>query len=810
MLISKDYQSPDADNLQILLISKDFQSPDIYALRRRQAQVDAARVGATRLRRSSTTMKLLSLPATVSKQDFGEAVPFMSRKRVDSLGMVHQQSESFDEGTHDNLFGGESSDDDDEEEEGVQTNSRNEVALKRQLDLLELELQEKSMELKLAAEIGQMLLEKEQTLSERCKRYETDTMRFKTEMQELDNENQVLHQKFTAAQKKNKDFQNENFRLSEETREIEKDLHRLKILAAEGEKVRAALNNANVQLMTLKNENRKLRKRESMESPRLRQIARLASREEEAVGAPQASPKLGSESAEGVLFDSEEESPGNTAHSRVSVTQRFSPVDVQRYASSSMGNEVDLFVDEEALDERKLSSDSNALGDDMDDVDVSVTDTLNSTATSIDTIVEVDKLRDEVKRFQTVEQTWKQEALELTSALAEYSEKSEQATIELEVSKQNSQDLHKLVMKLEKEAEENREVIESLRGTLEEYKEMLEEHEYYAANATTLENKATEKKIDELTGALDRLEAENASLKKSALEQDSAGKKAVEPKAVFRPKSESLADLVDNDRAKQAKRQLDPKITKRMEAPPPPSQKEDHVSKSLRRDLNSKREELESIKSKLMEKEMDLLKYKNIAMEWRKAARPSFLIEANNMSEQGYTAYKITLVHHDGKKHETEKRYSDFAKFHTQLERTLFLSNTVVRLPQIPPKIWGRRRSMSVVIVNSRREGFKDFLTVMAALTEASGEIAKEFWEFLDYVPEERNFQLMSFDVKPDIECLDTALKFSSTPCDNASDSKSVKRGIRERGAANAPGKTDGDKAPKKSRLPPRPPKPSV
>ena len=52
---------------------------------------------------------------------------------------------------------------------------------------------------------------------------------------------------------------------------------------------------------------------------------------------------------------------------------------------------------------------------------------------------------------------------------------------------------------------------------------------------------------------------------------------------------------------------------------------------------------------------------------------------------------------------------------------------------------------MSVVIVNSRREGFKDFLTVMAALTEASGEIAKEFWEFLDYVPEERNFQLMSF-----------------------------------------------------------------
>ena len=135
---------------------------------------------------------------------------------------------------------------------------------------------------------------------------------------------------------------------------------------------------------------------------------------------------------------------------------------------------------------------------------------------------------------------------------------------------------------------------------------------------------------------------------------------------------------------------------------------------------------------------------------------------------------------------------------------------------------------MSVETVSLRREAFKDFLTVMVALTEASGEIAKAFWEFLDYVPEERNFQLMSFDVKPDDEILDTALEFSSTPCKNASSSKSIKRGIRELGVASAPGKSSeemtqskasvekehtkssGGIAPEKSGLPPRTPKPSM
>jgi len=106
-------------------------------------------------------------------------VPFLSRKRVDSLGMVHQRGDSFDDGSAEDPFEETGADDD-----TTRTKHKKVAALKKQVDLLELELQEKSMELKLAAEIGQMLLEKEQSLSERCKRHDTDEMRMKTELQE--------------------------------------------------------------------------------------------------------------------------------------------------------------------------------------------------------------------------------------------------------------------------------------------------------------------------------------------------------------------------------------------------------------------------------------------------------------------------------------------------------------------------------------------------------------------------------------------------------------------------------------------------
>ena len=61
---------------------------------------------------------------------------------------------------------------------------------------------------------------------------------------------------------------------------------------------------------------------------------------------------------------------------------------------------------------------------------------------------------------------------------------------------------------------------------------------------------------------------------------------------------------------------------------------------------------------------------------------------------------------------------------------------------------------MAESVVKRRREALKDFLTVMVALTEASGEIAKAFWNFLEFEPPERDAKFLSFHTHSDNERL--------------------------------------------------------
>ena len=58
--------------------SKDFQSPDIFALRRRQAQVDAAKRGVSRLRRASVRMSDLPRVATLEATQAQTTRPLVS------------------------------------------------------------------------------------------------------------------------------------------------------------------------------------------------------------------------------------------------------------------------------------------------------------------------------------------------------------------------------------------------------------------------------------------------------------------------------------------------------------------------------------------------------------------------------------------------------------------------------------------------------------------------------------------------------------------------------------------------------------
>ena len=686
--------------------SQEFPSQELFAVRKCQAAVDAAKQGAIRGRRLSATNNLLN--QRPSEEYITSAKPSHSRARSDTFGLL-SRTDSFDD---------------------AEREYRSEV------EILDLELQEKSLELKLAAEIGQMLLEKEQKLSERCQKYETNERRMKTELQGLDDENQILHRKFLAAQKRSKDFQNENFALSEDIRSKEKELLRLSVLAEEGEKMRKNLNLANVQLMTLKNQHRNLEK----------QTRSSLCQEQERLRVTVAEAAHNSEDSLSVFTNKNFESIGDkvVVHQQISSALKTETLKSHvKEVSSSLAENV--LAEDACLHEHcgttiprgvvfGARSDTHTI-DGNHDAGTYVARSSHANpgdgSAGLDLVLELDQLKREVAENQKSEKKWLNNAKRFEEVICEEREQSEQLRIELGVSKETLRNLLEQVMKLEHEAEENRNIIASLRLTVEEQKHLLEEHEYYESTddvrvtrkrVAGLENQNSADcnednpyicRIDELTALVEQLKLENSSLHDSLQVQASLKSSPRRVQASHR-KALSDASILEESNAK-------PSMSK----------------------------QLESIKVKLCEKEMAILRYKNIAAEWRRQQKPAFIVETSTECEEdgglSYTVYKITMVSHDGREHRVKKRFRDFMTFFIELERHLFLTNTVVRLPQIPPKVWGRKRSMSPKVVTERRERLKEFLVIMAALTDSSGEIAEQFWEFLQYKPTPRNLRMLSF-----------------------------------------------------------------
>ena len=770
--------------------SKDFQSPDIFALRRRQAQVDAAKRGVNRLRRASIRMSDLPRVATLEATSGSDDSP--PRKRADSSG---------------SLFAG--SDDDDVYDHEEKNRSGNGISQRsfvsqKAFDLLELELQEKQMELKLAAEIGQMLLEKEQTLSERCASMDVEQTRLKTELHELDNENQILHRKFHAAQKKSKDFQAENLKLSEEIRVLEAESSKLKILADEGEKMRANLNNVNLQLMKLKNENRKLQ-RKKRDSPYTSMLKSAAT-----VAIPETGDTLSTKKTSGNPTDS---STGNHMVSKFGFDDAESLVADE--AEAGAGHDIDaensILEDHQFI--KRSSSNMSLTGNSSsanlehvgsDGFDVAANDMrnssleLNCSSTSVDTMFELDHLREENQRLELSEAKLSKQLHDLKILCADSDEKLDQQAIELKVAKTHSEDMHADVLRLEREARENKEMIVSLRDTLEEYKILLSEHDY--SSVSYLPNGNTDKGVSDVasnTGIIvdgkpsgEKTSGEKMSKPKQALSRSSSigddigylrseiEKLKAENEKLSRQLSKMGTKMSPNAYTSSLKPPLVPKVQNR-ETQMSSSQTSvnfqvgvdkvdakniiggskvmssgDHAD-DVEKNLQSKIEEIMHMKNELLEKEMAVLRYKKIAIEWRKTMKPTFLVVAKSLKDDGFTLYTITLVHHNGAKHEIQKRYSHFLKFYHELERTLFLTDALIRLPALPPKVWGRSRSMAESVVKRRREALKEFLTVMVALTEASGEIAKAFWKFLEFEPPERDPKFLSFHSQSDNEHAD-------------------------------------------------------
>ena len=129
--------------------------------------------------------------------------------------------------------------------------------------------------------------------------------------------------------------------------------------------------------------------------------------------------------------------------------------------------------------------------------------------------------------------------------------------------------------------------------------------------------------------------------------------------------------------------------------------------------------------------------YKRQMSEWLLSARPSFRVEGKKVDGSGgFIQYHCCLLQRNASAHEFTQRYSEFDKFRAALKRKLLLkSSHVVRLPGLPPKVWGRSRSASPAVVKDREAGIAAFLNIMVALGELSEIVGEEFFDWIGWRP---------------------------------------------------------------------------
>jgi hypothetical protein len=153
--------------------------------------------------------------------------------------------------------------------------------------------------------------------------------------------------------------------------------------------------------------------------------------------------------------------------------------------------------------------------------------------------------------------------------------------------------------------------------------------------------------------------------------------------------------------------------------------------------------------------ENELQRYKHQYQEWMRKSKPTFAVEGLIDHDRGFVLYKVTLrmkeksseeQHEENHKeeqkeiYEFEHRYSEFARFRGDLKRKLFVNNvTVVRLPGLPPKVWGMGRSQSEQIVKQRQVGIQEFLNVMLALSELDKIVRTDFFDWVGWHPSSKN-----------------------------------------------------------------------
>ena len=169
-----------------------------------------------------------------------------------------------------------------------------------------------------------------------------------------------------------------------------------------------------------------------------------------------------------------------------------------------------------------------------------------------------------------------------------------------------------------------------------------------------------------------------------------------------------------------------------------PSAADLEMQKRLVAKLQQSTTQLMQAQTELNSAENELQRYKRQYAEWMKHSKPEFTVDGLVDSSRGYVLYKVVLFGKDVEHHNFEHRYSEFDHFRAHLKRVLFVQDdTGVRLPALPPKVWGIGRSQSPAVVEQRKQGITVFLNVMLALSELSVPVRTEFFDWIDWHPTE-------------------------------------------------------------------------
>jgi hypothetical protein len=172
------------------------------------------------------------------------------------------------------------------------------------------------------------------------------------------------------------------------------------------------------------------------------------------------------------------------------------------------------------------------------------------------------------------------------------------------------------------------------------------------------------------------------------------------------------------------------------EVDPATSAADTELQERLVAKLQQSTTQLMQAQTELNSAENELQSYKRKYHEWMEHSKPEFTVEGLVDPSRGFVLYKVVLFQKNVEHHHFEHRYSEFDRFRAHLKRVLFVQDdTGVRLPALPPKVWGNSRSQSGAVVEQRKQGITVFLNVMLALSELSVPVRTEFFDWIDWHP---------------------------------------------------------------------------